>query len=96
MDSIFELVRDEVKPIIGPLVNHAKRWELYIRKYNNALQNCPLDNQHLKEYKSYYNLLKEAQTQYVAVTKVLLSAVRRDCAEEADEFEEYLKQNGMV
>lgn len=94
--EVYNLVRDEVKPIIRPMINNAIRWNKLVRRYSNAMDACPLDSEHLKEYKAYYSLLKEAQTQLTAITKVLLSAVRRDSVEEADEFELYLKENGMA
>ena len=94
--KIYNLVREEVKPIVEPLVNDAKRWAKLIKRYQKAMDDCPLDAEHLKEYKSYNNMLKEAQTQYVAITKVLLSAVRRDAVEEQDEFQAYLEEHGMA
>lgn len=96
IDEVYNLVRDEVKPIIKPMINNATRWNRLVHKYAKAMDACPLDSEHLKEYKCYYNLLKEAQTQLTAITKVLLSAVRRDAAESVDEFEQYLKENGMA
>lgn len=88
---IYDLVREEVKPIVKPLVADAKHWSSLIKKYRKTLDAMEPDDDNLKLYKSCYNMLKEAQTQYVAITKVLLSAVRRDAAAEEDEFENFLK-----
>ena len=95
LNRIYDLVRDEVKPIIEPLLKDATYWSKMKKKYQSAMDGCPLDNDHLKEYKAYNKMLKEAQTQYIAVIKVLLSTLRRDAVEEKDEFEEYLKSYGM-
>lgn len=91
ISSIYELVREEVKPIVKPLVSDAKHWAKLIKQYRKLMDDITPDVNTIKLYKSYYNMMKEAQTQYVAITKVLLSAVRRDAAAEDDDFENFLK-----
>lgn len=91
--AIYELVRDEVKPIVAPLVEDGKKWRKYGQKYHEAMDKCSLEGDELKRYTTLHKLYREAEAQYISIVKVLLSAVRNDAAEEKDEFEEYLKAN---
>lgn len=93
IDDIFELVRDEVKPVIEPLVDDGKKWREYGLKYRKEMDKCSLTGAGLKRYTTLHRLYKESESQYVSIVKVLLSAIRRDAVGEKDEFEEYLKAN---
>lgn len=93
IDEVFNLVRDEVKPMVEPLVDDGKKWREYSLKYRKEMDKCSLSGAGLKRYTTLHKLLKESESQYVSIIKVLLSAVRRDAVAEKDEFEEYLKAN---
>lgn len=93
LSKIYELVRDDIKPIVKGLVDDGKKWEKCIDKYQQALIDCPIEN--LKEHKKIFDMLRASETQYTNIVKLLLSALKHNEAPETDEFEEYMKENGL-